>query len=115
MDTMNLHQILQQMTRDINTMKKQIEELVEVMHAVFDNHAEEKIMTAAEVAELIKIDIAQVYAMCVDGRLPHQKRGRRYQFRKSSIIAWMKKQDSDSPYSTDSYVEKYLMENKLRG
>jgi excisionase family DNA binding protein len=103
------------MMGDIKNMKKQMEELVEMFHNVFANHADEKIMSAAEVAEFIKVDISLVYAMCVDGRLPHQKRGRRYQFKKSSIINWMKDQDVQSPYSVDSLVEKYLMANKLRG
>ncbi len=103
------------MKTDINILRKQIEELVQLFHAVFDNHAEDLLMTAAQVAALVNIDIDKIYALCVDGSIPHRKVGRRYQFKKSDIITWMKKQDADSPFSVDSYVEKYLVVNKLRG
>lgn len=96
-------------------MRVQIDALVEMFHIVFDNHAEEKIMTTQEVAGFINVDVEELYAMCADGRVPFRKRGRRYQFRKSEIIKWMKNQDSSSPFSVDGYVEKYLMQNKLKG
>jgi excisionase family DNA binding protein len=66
-----------------------LSELLDISRA-FQNHSEEKVMSAKEVAEFLKLDLNVIYAKCADGQIPHFKMGKLYKFKKSEILEWVK-------------------------
>jgi excisionase family DNA binding protein len=110
-----MEQRLEKMEADMQHIKCMLSELLDISRMSFQNHSEEKIMSAKEVAEFLKLDQNVIYAKCGDGQIPYFKMGKLYKFKKSEILEWVKKQDASSPFSVDDYVERYLQKNQLKG
>jgi excisionase family DNA binding protein len=55
-----------------------------------------KLLTAAEVAELLSVPTSWVYAEARAGRLPHLRVGRYRRFREAAIVEWIKASESSS-------------------
>jgi excisionase family DNA binding protein len=47
------------------------------------------VMTADEVAEYLRIPRSSVYKLSQEGRIPCQKAGRRWRFRREAIDRWL--------------------------
>jgi excisionase family DNA binding protein len=110
-----MEQRLEKMEADIQHIKSMLGELLNITRMATQNHSEEKIMSAKEVAEFLKLDLNVIYTKCADGQIPHFKMGKLYKFKRSEILEWVKKQDACSPFSVDDYVERYLQKNQLKG
>ena len=110
-----MEQRLERMEADIQHIKSMLSELLDISRMAFQNHSEEKIMSAKEVAEFLKLDLNVIYTKCGDGQIPYFKMGKLYKFKKSEILEWVKKQEASSPFSVDDYVERYLQKNQLKG
>ncbi len=54
-----------------------------------ERHAMDKLLTADEVAELLKVKTEWVWAQARAGRIPHVRLGRYRRFRESAIEAWL--------------------------
>ena len=54
------------------------------------------IFTIDELARYLKISKSTLYKLAQDGRVPGQKVGRHWRFRKATIDAWLAKTDSTS-------------------
>jgi len=48
-----------------------------------------EIMTISETAEYLRISLSSLYKLAQDGRIPCQKVGRHWRFRKASIDRWL--------------------------
>lgn len=110
-----LEQRLERMEADIQHIKTMLGELLDSTRMAFQNHSNESIMSAKEVADFLKLDINVIYAKCTKGEIPFFKMGKLYKFKKSEIVEWVRKQESSSPFSVDDYVERYLQRNVLKG
>lgn len=56
----------------------------------------EGVLTIAELSEYLKIPLSTLYKLAQEGRLPGQKVGRHWRFRKEAIDRWLESQsDSD--------------------
>jgi len=102
------------MEADIQCIKTMLIELLETNRMTFQNHSEEAIMSAREVAQFLKLDLNVIYGKCADGQIPHFKMGKLYKFKKSEILEWVKKQEGSCPFSVDDYVERYLQKSQLK-
>jgi excisionase family DNA binding protein len=52
----------------------------------------EKLLTAAEVAALLKISKAKVYLLAQKKKIPHIKLDRNIRIRESDLVKWLEKQ-----------------------
>lgn len=52
--------------------------------------AESEVMTAAEVADFLGVDLSTVYDYANRNVLPHQRLGRRKLFSRSALVAWLR-------------------------
>ena len=110
-----LEQRLQNMESDLAQIKSLLSELSDVIRVGFQHHSSESIMSAKEVADFLKMDINVIYSKCSKGEIPFFKMGKLYKFKKTEVLEWMKKQESNSPFSVDFYVDRYLQMNTLKG
>ena len=53
----------------------------------------ESIMTIGEVANYLKIPKSTVYKLAQEGKIPRQKVGRHWRFRRSTINKWLDSQE----------------------
>jgi len=49
----------------------------------------QEILTIEELSEYLKIPRSTLYKLCQEGRIPSQKVGRHWRFRKSTIDKWL--------------------------
>jgi excisionase family DNA binding protein len=49
----------------------------------------DEVMTAADVAEILRVDRKTVYDHVSRGRIPHKRLGRRVIFSRTAIMAWL--------------------------
>ena len=52
-----------------------------------------EILTIIELAEYLKIPRSTLYKLCQEGRVPSQKVGRHWMFRKEAIDRWLEEYD----------------------
>ncbi len=52
-----------------------------------------EILTIIELAEYLKIPRSTLYKLCQEGRVPSQKVGRHWRFRKEAIDRWLEEYD----------------------
>ena len=57
----------------------------------------EEILTLDELSEYLKIARSTIYKLCQEGKIPGQKVGRRWRFRKEVIDRWLEADDSREP------------------
>jgi excisionase family DNA binding protein len=57
----------------------------------------DKLLTADEVAELLKVNSQWVWAQARAGRIPHVRLGRYRRFRESALEAWLLDLETGSP------------------
>ncbi len=55
----------------------------------------EEILTLEELSQYLKIPKSTVYKLCQEGKIPGQKVGRHWRFRKATIDIWMDEQRED--------------------
>ena len=53
------------------------------------------VMTVAEVAEYLRIPRASVYKLAQQGRIPCQKVGRHWRFRRAAVDMWLSREMPD--------------------
>ena len=53
------------------------------------------VMTLNEVAEYLRIPRSTVYKLVQEGRIPGQKVGRQWRFRRDTINKWLERQPED--------------------
>lgn len=51
------------------------------------------VLTIKELSEYLKIPISTLYKLCQEGRLPSQKVGRHWRFRKEAIDRWLENRE----------------------
>ena len=52
----------------------------------------QEILTIGELSEYLKIPKSTVYKLCQEGKIPGQKVGRHWRFRKETIDLWLDEQ-----------------------
>jgi len=58
------------------------------------------VMTIAEVAEYLRIPRGSVYKLAQRGRIPCQKVGRHWRFRRESLDRWLESNEGPPPATT---------------
>ena len=58
------------------------------------------VLTADEVAELLRVNVKTVYDAAGRGEIPHRRLGRRLLFSRSTVLAWLSCSPSTSEGST---------------
>ena len=53
------------------------------------------VMTIDELAKYLKVSKSTLYKLCQDGRVPGQKVGRHWRFRKETIDRWLDEERED--------------------
>jgi len=53
----------------------------------------QEILTIEELSEYLKIPRSTLYKLCQEGRIPSQKVGRHWRFRRETIDQWLDKTD----------------------
>jgi excisionase family DNA binding protein len=81
---------------------------------VLHNHAEERILSAKEVADMLNMDINLLYTKCRNNEMPNFKMGKSLRFKKTEVLEWVKKQRKGDTGSIDDMVSQYLQKNPLR-
>ena len=76
---------------------------------------QETLMSVNDVAKMVKVDSAVVYAACKRQELPHVRLGKLYKFRKAEVLQWMKSQTGGPDNLVDDYVNRYLQKHVLKG
>lgn len=59
-----------------------------------------EIMTIGETAEYLRISLSSLYKIAQDGRIPCQKVGRHWRFRKQTIDHWLDERKTDQRDAT---------------
>jgi len=80
-----------------------------------NNRSDEYPMTVKEAAAFLRMEEPWIRERCKEGKLPFVKKGKQLKFKKDELLAWMQAQDKDDEGSVDSYVNRYLQKNQLRG
>lgn len=47
------------------------------------------VMTIDDLAQYLKLSLSTLYKLCAEGKIPGQKVGRHWRFRKDTIDAWL--------------------------
>jgi excisionase family DNA binding protein len=115
MGTSAVEQRLQHMETELQQIKGLLTELLVIAKAKKVALETDGILSAREVADLLKLDINLIYTKCGKGEIPHFKMGKLYKFKKSEILKWMQSQETTSPFSVDDYVDRYLQGHTLKG
>jgi len=55
----------------------------------------QEILTIGELSEYLKIPRSTLYKLCQEGRIPSQKVGRHWRFRKDTIDKWLDSQNEE--------------------
>lgn len=63
------------------------------MAAPITSGSADAILTAEEVAELLRMPRSTIYSLAQEARIPSFKVGRRWRFRKSALEQWVKEQE----------------------
>ena len=71
-----------------------------------DPTAPTEIITASEVAALLRMTPAWVYAETRRNRIPHMRLGRYFRYRRSTIEAWMGELERDSDRQSVAGVDR---------
>jgi excisionase family DNA binding protein len=71
-----------------------------------DPTAPTEIITASEVAALLRMTPAWVYAETRRNRIPHMRLGRYFRYRRSTIEAWMNELERDSDRQSVAGVDR---------
>ncbi len=71
-----------------------------------DRTAPTEIITASEVAALLRMTPAWVYAETRSNRIPHMRLGRYFRYRRSTIEAWMNELERDSDRQSVAGVDR---------
>jgi excisionase family DNA binding protein len=71
-----------------------------------DPTANSEIITASEVAALLRMTPAWVYAETRHNRIPHMRLGRYFRYRRSTIEAWMNELERDSDRQSVAGVDR---------
>ena len=59
-----------------------------------DASREEQILTIRELAEYLKLSLSTTYKLAQEGKIPGQKVGKHWRFRKETVDKWL---DSSTP------------------
>jgi excisionase family DNA binding protein len=59
------------------------------------------LLTAQDVATMLKVPVSWVYAASREGRVPTVRLGRYYRYRREAILAWIEAQESPALGPTD--------------
>jgi excisionase family DNA binding protein len=54
------------------------------------------VLTAIEVAELLRVDRKTIYDAAQRGLIPHRRLGRRLLFEREAVLAWLRQRDVDT-------------------
>jgi excisionase family DNA binding protein len=106
---------LDELKADVKYMTGVLEKICKVLEVKNIEREKEDLMTLKEVANLIKMDESTIVNKCNKGEMPFLKKGKGYKFRKSELMDWMQKNDTEMLGSIDEYVSRYLQENPLKG
>jgi excisionase family DNA binding protein len=61
-----------------------------------------EIMTIGETAEYLRISLSSLYKLAQDGRIPCQKVGRHWRFRRAAIDCWLDERKVDQGHIVTS-------------
>ena len=67
-----------------------------------------EIMTIGETAEYLRISMSSLYKLAQDGRIPCQKVGRHWRFRREAIDRWLEERPKSKPEKDRLTVNKKL-------
>jgi len=67
-----------------------------------------EIMTIGETAEYLRISMSSLYKLAQDGRIPCQKVGRHWRFRRQTIDRWLDERKSNQEQQQISPVDENL-------
>ncbi len=60
------------------------------------------VLTIEELSTYLKIPKSTLYKLVRDGKIPSQKVGRHWRFRKAAIDRWLEQKGGDEPTGTES-------------
>lgn len=115
MKTLSIDQRFNRLEEEINIIKKMLNELLSRTAPNSKESNLKEIMTVKQVADFMGFDISVIYAKCSKGDMPYFKVGKQYRFKKVDILKWIREQKSESPFSVENYVERYLQKHELKG
>lgn len=115
MKTLTIEQRFDRLEEEIVVIKKMLSEILNRNTVGSKDPNLNEIMTVKQLADLINFDLNVIYAKCVKGEIPYFKIGKQYRFNKIDILNWIKTQKSQSAFSIDSYVDRYLQKHELKG
>jgi excisionase family DNA binding protein len=55
-----------------------------------------EVLTADEIAKMLRVDRKTVYEAAQRGELPHRRLGRRLLFERGAVLAWLRRADATS-------------------
>lgn len=112
-----LEKRLSNLETGVKEIKAMVEQILEICATAFQDHNIESVLEVKDVAALLNVEIDFIYAKCRDGKIPFERLGKKYKFKKSEIVAWWQGQKAikGSDVSLDTYVNKYLQENPIQG
>jgi excisionase family DNA binding protein len=60
------------------------------------------VMTIQETSQYLRIPISSLYKLAQEGRIPCQKVGRHWRFRREAIERWLEESPNSKPVTDDS-------------
>lgn len=115
MQQLSVEQRLGNIEKQVAEIKMLLKELSGSKEESVETPKDNEVMSVKQLAGFIGLDANIIYAKCAIGEIPFFKVGNQYRFSKDEILKWMKEQKEESEFSVDSYVERHLQKNVLKG
>ena len=80
----------------VDTWKQQLLQVLGITEMTKKANIDE-ILTLNELCQYLKIPKSTVYKLCQEGRIPGQKVGRHWRFRRATIDGWLDSEGDNDP------------------
>lgn len=90
-----------------------IERAIEKINSLPNPNNEDELMNIEEVSSFLGLTKPTVYGLTHSRKIPHYKNGRRIQFKKHEIIAWIDSKKVKTREEINQMADEYLSRNPL--
>ena len=110
----DIEKIMIEIREDIRSMREEISEIRR--HLLNNNNMRESnLLTVNQVSVEFSVNPSMIYSARTEGRIPFEKRGRAYRFKRKDVVQWldnMRENTNGRASAIDDFVSHYLQKNQ---